>query len=256
MKTPPLIGALCAGVIGFLVISPSAFAVTADNVKCSRCVDKGDLAKKAVTSSKIKTGAVTNSKIKDGAITESKLSSGVLDLVQSSSSAKRYVIVDSGDQIIGGVVGGELGRPIILTSQGYIASVEVTDGKVRDDTQVLFDGIDCTGTAYIDMLNSLEGTITIGDNYLDQGRAVIGAVVNVQNRGMPGTEYWYVPKTPTLSDNMPVQSVRLYDWNTESIECDAVSATITTALEIFPNDPAITGIPNTAFSAPLRYDSR
>ena len=253
MSKSTLLGALCVGVFSLMAISSSAFAVTADNVKCDKCVGTGDIAKKSVTASRIKSGAVTRSKIKDGAISKSKLSDDVLDLLQA---AKRYVIVDSGDQIVGGIVGGDMGQPLIMTSQGYVAAMEVTDGKVSARIQVLYTGVDCSGTAYIDISNSLEGTETDGGYFLEQDETVVGGVLNVQHQGMLGIEYWYVPKTPTLSDNMPVQSVRLYDWNTESIECDAVSATITTALEIFPNDPAITGIPNTAFSAPLRYDSR
>ena len=63
-------------------------------------------------------------------------------------------------------------------------------------------------------------------------------------------------KTPTLVDDMPVQSVKLYDWNTETVVCDAVSAVIDTAAEIFPNDPAVTSIPDSAFPGPLRYDYR
>ena len=58
MKSAPLIGALCAGVIGFLVISPSAFAVTADNVKCDGCVGNGDIKNSTITKSKIKKGAI------------------------------------------------------------------------------------------------------------------------------------------------------------------------------------------------------
>ena len=244
MKSAPLIGALCAGVIGFLVISPSAFAVTADNVKCDGCVGNGD----------IKNSTITKSKIKKGAISKGKLSDDVaLDLLQA---AKRYVIVDSSDLIVGGVVGGDVGQPLIMTAQGYIAAMEVTDGKVSALIQVLYTDIDCAGTAYMDFHNSLEGTETIGGYFLEQDVTTTGAVFNVQDKEMLGIEYWYVPIIPTLVDDMPVQSVRLYDWNTETVVCDAVSVTIGTAAEIFLNDPVVTGIPDAAFSGPLRYDYR
>ena len=256
MNKSYLIGALCAGIFSFLTVSSSAFAAAASNVKCDKCVGTGDIAKKAITSSRIKPSAVTKSKIKDGAVTESKLSSGVLDLMQSSSSAKRYVMVDSSDLIVGGVIGGDMGQPLIMTSQGYVAAMEVTDGKVSARIQILFTDIDCAGTAYMDFLNSLEGTSTNGGYYLEQDETVTGGVLNVQHQGMPGVEYWYMPKIPTLVDNMPVQSVRMYDWNTETVVCDAVSATIDTAAEIFLNDPVVTGIPDAAFPGPLRYDYR
>ena len=244
MNKSHLIGALCAGVFSFLTMSSSAFAVTADNVKCDGCVGKGDVKNSAITKSKIKNGAITKSKLNDNV---------VLELLQA---AKRYVMVDSSDQIVGGVVGGDMGQPLIMTSQGYIAAMEVTDGKVSARIQVLYTGIDCTGTAYMDFLNSLEGTSTNGGYFLEQDETVTGAVLNVQHQSMSGVEYWYVPKTPTLVDDMPVQSVKMYDWNTETVVCDAVSATIDTAAEIFLNDPVVTGIPDTAFPGPLRYDYR
>jgi len=244
MNKSHLIGALCAGVFSFLTMSSSAFAVTADNVKCDGCVGKGDVKNSAITKSKIKNGAITKSKLNDNV---------VLELLQA---AKRYVMVDSSDQIVGGVVGGDMGQPLIMTSQGYIAAMEVTDGKVSARIQVLYTDIDCAGTAYMDFHNSLEGTETIGGYFLEQDETVTGAVFNVQHKEMLGIEYWYVPKTPTLVDDMPVQSVKLYDWNTETVVCDAVSETIGTAAEIFINDPVVTGIPDAAFSGPLRYDYR
>jgi hypothetical protein len=149
-----------------------------------------------------------------------------------------------------------MGQPLIMTTQGYVAAMEVVDGKVSARIQVLYTDIDCAGTAYIDINNSLEGTETDGGYFLGQDATVVGGVLNVQHQSMPGVAYWYVPKTPTLVDDMQVQSAKLYDWNTETVVCDAVSATIDTAAEVFLNDPAVTGIPDTAFSGPLRYDYR
>ena len=270
MKTPSLICTLCVGVIGFLVISPSAFAVTADNVKCDKCVGVGDIAKKAVTSSRIKPGAVTGSKIKDGAVTESKLSGGVLDLMQSSSSAKRYVIVDINDQVVGGAIGdGEGGAdPLIMSPQGYIATTSIYEGVVIGGSSVFFAGADCTGTAYVSV--STSGQVDIGGEQTAYFyRQMIGEVANLwgYDSTVSQIDYWYIPKTPTLVDNMPVQSlkVRVSEWletapevweETESVECYTVSYMLTKGAEAFPNDPAITGFPNDAFSAPLRYDYR
>ena len=118
MNKSRLLGAFCAGVFGFLSLSSPAFAVTADNVKCDGCVGKGDIKKSAITRSKIKNGAISKGKLSDDV---------VLDLFQAS---KRYVIVDSSDQIVGGVVGGDVGQPLIITTQGYIAAMEAPNGKV------------------------------------------------------------------------------------------------------------------------------
>jgi len=250
MNKTHLIGALCAGSISFLAMSSPSLAVTADNVKCDKCVGAGDIAKKAVTSSRIKPGAVTGSKIKDGAVTKSKLSGGVLDLIDSS---KRYVIVDANDQAIGTAIGGDIGEPVIITPQGYHAEVNVNDGEVHIDIQVFYTDVNCAGTAYMDLLGSLEGTITSGDRFLEQDEAAVGAVFNADDTGI---EYWYVPYISTLVSDIPVQSVWLYDDDTETVVCDVVSGTITTAAEVFQNDPAITGFPNDPFLALLRYDYR
>ena len=88
---------------------------------------------------------------------------------------------------------------------------------------------------------------------------MIGQVYNLWGYNSPNNQidYWYVPKTPTLVNDIQMVLLKHYDaWTSETVECYPVSHTIPTAAEAFPNDPAVTGIPNAAFSAPLRCDYR
>jgi hypothetical protein len=178
--------------------------------------------------------------------------------LRDDQPAKRFVIADANDKIISGAFGGRAHRPLIMSSQGYVSELDVTNGKMDLSIAVLYTGANCTGPTYMDFLNTLEDQTTSGGISLDQTDTVIGAVFNVWGPSTPGNpiEYWYVPKTPAFVENLPVQSVKVYDWDSNTVVCDAMSATVARAAETFPNDPAITGFDNTAFSAPLRYDYR
>jgi hypothetical protein len=170
---------------------------------------------------------------------------------------KHYAIVDANNKIVSGAFGGREHRPLIMSSQGYVSELNPTNGKLDLAISVLCTGPNCTGLAYMDFLHTLDQTSNGGIS-VDQTDTVIGAVYKVSDTNTLGTpiEYWYVPKTPTFVDNLPVQSIRAYDWDTNNVVCDAITATVTKAAETFPNDPSITGFENTPFAAPLRYDYR
>ena len=59
--------------------SGAAYAVTADDVECVRCVGRSDLQSGAVVNGKIRAGTITGSRLKDGTITEDKLADEVTD---------------------------------------------------------------------------------------------------------------------------------------------------------------------------------
>jgi hypothetical protein len=170
---------------------------------------------------------------------------------------KHYVIVDANDKIISGAFGGRAHRPLIMSSKGYVSELNPTNGKLDLSISVLYTGPNCTGLAYMDFLNTLDQTSNGGIS-VDQTDTVISAVYNVWDTNTLGTpiEYWYLPKAPNFVDNLPVQSIKAYDWDSNTVVCDAMSATVAKAAETFPNDPAITGFENTPFAAPLRYDYR
>jgi hypothetical protein len=180
----------------------------------------------------------------------------VVPLVENQA-AKRYVIVDANDKIISGAFGGRAHRPLIMSSQGYVSELNPTNGKLDLSIVVFYTGTNCTDQTYMDALGTLDQATSSGIS-IEQTDTVIGAVFNVWGTNAPGNpiEYWYVPQSPTFADNLPVQSVRVYDWDASNVVCDAISATIAKAAEAFPNDPAITGLENAAFAAPLRYDYR
>ena len=176
-------------------------------------------------------------------------------------AAKGYVVVDINDQVIGGAVGdGEGGMgPLIMSPQGYVAEVGMSNGKLTDRVKLFFTGANCTGTAYVSLDNDDTEIITGGGLSFYTDLSLIGAVSNVWDGYSSDhpLEYWYTQKTPILYEDLPVQSLRLHDkWGTGTVDCHAVSVTIPRAVEAFPNAPAVTGFPNTAFPNPLRYDYR
>jgi hypothetical protein len=70
----------CAVLVAAITLTAHVvFAATADNVRCSQCVDTSD----------IKKAAVTTARVKDGAITLDKLSPSVVTLISQQSSASR-----------------------------------------------------------------------------------------------------------------------------------------------------------------------
>ncbi len=69
-----------AGTLGLLHM-PGAAAQTATDLDCNKCVGAKDLARKAVTKSRIKKNAVTGRKIKDGTVGLADLSAAVQQLI-------------------------------------------------------------------------------------------------------------------------------------------------------------------------------
>lgn len=70
LKMVPVVA--LAGTLG-LFWSPDAEAQTASDLNCKKCVGTGDIAKNAVTGSRLKNKAVTRRKINKGAVSQSKL---------------------------------------------------------------------------------------------------------------------------------------------------------------------------------------
>lgn len=55
----------------------TALAQAASKLDCNKCVDAGDVAKKAVTKQKIKKGAVSKNRIEEGAVDQARLSTAL-----------------------------------------------------------------------------------------------------------------------------------------------------------------------------------
>ena len=58
--------------------TPEVRAQTAKDLDCRKCVDKRDIARRAVNASRLRDGAVSTRKIRDGAVTRDKLAPGAL----------------------------------------------------------------------------------------------------------------------------------------------------------------------------------
>ena len=78
-----------AGMLGLLHM-PGA-AAQATNLDCNKCVDKGDIAKKAVKASKIAKDAVKTKKIKDDAVTSAKIEDGTVALADLSPEVQQII---------------------------------------------------------------------------------------------------------------------------------------------------------------------
>jgi len=79
---------------------------TANDVKCSGCINTGDIAPGAVKSGRIAEGGVTATQIRDGSITMDKLADEVKDALSSGSGSTSGSFVGFSSTIVGGANGG------------------------------------------------------------------------------------------------------------------------------------------------------
>jgi hypothetical protein len=183
--------------------------------------------------------------------------------IANITGAPRYVIVDSNGQIIGDIIGGGFTWPVIITSEGYVTELRSADGIVRPGSHVFFTEQGCTGDSYMDLGNDLDGTTTNqGYRLSTDWHGGVGGIYNLlpYNSGDTTVEYWYIPRGPTIVSNLPIQSVKVgvidFNQNTITLACHDIVATIPTAVAAFANDPAVTGIANAPYAAPLAYERR
>ncbi len=138
-----------------------------------------------------------------------------------------------------------MGKVFIYSPQDFVGRVRTTTGRIAPSSDIYFTDADCGnsgGMAHLDFYDA---------DY------VPGSVFdNTYSSGLVSQELWYLPKPATLLNNVVVQSVRMWDFNTSSVICAAASVTLTTGARIFPNDPAVTGFPNAAFPAPITIEYR
>ena len=80
-----------------LVLGPAgAWAQKASDLDCNKCVDTGDIAKKAITKKQIKKETVTTNRFKEGAVSEEKLSAELQDHIAERESFYMAIDVPSG----------------------------------------------------------------------------------------------------------------------------------------------------------------
>lgn len=125
-----------------------ASAQTQRDVDCKKCVDTGDIAKKAINASRLKPGAVTTkilrdnavtgAKIRDGSVTGDDLAPGAVDATKLAPSAVTGATIQdgavAGADIAAGTVGAAKLAPDAVTGtqilDGTVAGADLAAGAV------------------------------------------------------------------------------------------------------------------------------
>jgi hypothetical protein len=173
--------------------------------------------------------------------------------ISDSAAVKQLVADDVNGTEIGILIAADNEYLFIRSTKGFLSKVRVPNGRIASNDAAYFTDVDCGnsgGVAYLDFLSELGGEGLIP-----------GSVFDIVSPWGPypiaiSPEPWYLPKPATLLDNVAVQSVRKWDYNTSAVICTAAPVTLTTAALIFPNDPVVTGFPNVPFSAPITVEYR
>lgn len=180
-----------------------------------------------------------------------------------AAAEKRFVVVDNNDLVIGlGIEPASDGEIHVVTPTGFSTLVQVKGGRISDQIILYYTDSNCGvsgGKPYMDYVGNLFGGDTVSD---DQDSRTAGAVYNIvaytESPNPPPSAFWYLKKVPTLINNLSVQSILLYDFLNNTIICDSVTGgVLTIAAEMTPNNPTVTGIPDSGFpAAPIRIDYR
>ena len=111
------------------LLASTAWAQTATKLKCNKCVGTSDIAKGAVTGSRIKNGAVTETKLKDGAVKSAKIKNYSVTSSKISSSAVTSVKIEDGTIKL-----WDLGDDVLEVINPELDSASVTVDCVAGDT--------------------------------------------------------------------------------------------------------------------------
>ena len=117
-------------IIAFLIVGvvplafTNAYAVTADDVECNKCVDRDDIASNAVTTPKLVNGAVTTFKIRNVAVTTPK----IRNLAVTTEKINQEAVTTP--KLVDGAVTTDKLRNVSV-STGKIANFAVTTGKIK-----------------------------------------------------------------------------------------------------------------------------
>jgi len=156
---------------------------------------------------------------------------------------KQVVAVDANGYELGLIYGGDNLVYSILTLQGYTAEITSSNGQFAS-------GLDIAGISFTDSDCGNSGgqayTAGLGGRHIAQGTVIAPFSDSSQPQSpLP----FYVPKPATFVNNITVQSEQTASG------CQQYNILLQSAQEVFPNDPAITGFPNTP-PAPLTIDYR
>lgn len=190
---------LGSGIVSVVLLAlcgaSSAFAATADNVRCDGCVGHRDLGKAAVSTSKIRSRAVSTGKIKDGAVTVDKVAPRLKNAIGTFCPPNQSVVgMDYDGNFVCEAVGTTNSTGFINGSDGTVSSTHVRTGDwsvTKSDTGFYRISIPEPNflcgqpSAQLDV-NPL---VTIWDN----GRVENSALAFINGRGCaPGVHVFFV----------------------------------------------------------------
>ncbi len=166
---------------------------------------------------------------------------------------KQVVAIDANGNELGLVFGGNNQVISILTPEGYAAEVFarsafISAGDSLGSSRIAFTDADCGasgGQRYVGFDGNSPSPQS-GQPYFP------GTVIAASNDVTQPQPLFYVPKPATFVGNITVQSVYEGPQN----GCQSVATVLQDAVEVFPNDPAITGFPNNSIPAPITIDYR
>jgi len=158
-----------------------------------------------------------------------------------STAAKEVVAVDANRNELGLVYGGDNLTISVLTTQGYTAEVSGSNGRLAAGlSAITFTDTNCGnsgGQAYAEGFN----------RNLVQG----SVIASHDDPSLPQPPFlFYVPKPPTVVSNITVKSEQ------SPGSCLQQIRVLQSSQEVLPNDPAITGLPNTPIPAPISIEYR
>jgi hypothetical protein len=152
---------------------------------------------------------------------------------------KPVVAFDANGVELGSVFGGNTQVISILTAQGYAAEVIASSADITagDSTGIAFTDTDCGNSG--------------GQAYAGEFKLYMpGTVISASNDFSQSQPLFFVPKPATFVSNITVQSEQGFGG------CQPTNKVLQNAQEVFPNDPVITGFPNTAIPAPISIEYR
>lgn len=165
-----------------------------------------------------------------------------------ATPVKRLAAVDAnGGDIAFASTPGRLGTVDIVSPTGYYSSMYPGKGRLARYTTLYFTDTTCGGnggTAWIDYSSSfafIPGTVFDNNNYEVAG----------SSDTWPTNDLWYLPKSATLANNLLVGSSKT---SFPGSPCNTAALNLLEAAEVFANDPAITGIANTPYPAPITLE--
>ncbi len=155
-----------------------------------------------------------------------------------STTVKQPVAVDASGNILGDIYGFETPEiAYVLTPQGYFAAITSYGSFYLGDATIGFTDTDCG--------------ISGGQAYVYNDIIYSGYVLPDRFKSDPlAPRYFYIPKSTTLVNGIQIQSSQ------DRSACLSTNMVLQEAQEVFPNDPAITGIPNTPLSTPISFEIR